>query len=177
MQLQIHKLHDLVSKSHIQQFSFFNFSSTQRNIFFLNAQLLYCMCGLKCVQPPFYLSNDLLLITGGLHLLRGSSLHRCCFAYDPWDCYSHRSLLPICKDSLVKFFQIFLLLSASFNSSSIGVYMCDQFSHLQGLFYVTQQVPWLHMLYAAIGAIVYTLVSKTWHNFLESTSALCFYVL
>ncbi|KAG8000760.1 Protein lifeguard 2, partial [Nibea albiflora] len=26
-----------------------------------------------------------------------------------------------------------------------------------GLSYVTQQVPWLHMLYAAIGAIIYTL--------------------
>lgn len=31
------------------------------------------------------------------------------------------------------------------------------------LFSVTQQVPWLHMLYAAIGAIIYTLVGAHSH--------------
>lgn len=36
------------------------------------------------------------------------------------------------------------------------------------LAYVTQQVPWLHMLYAAIGAIIYTLVSPHLHEFRES---------
>lgn len=35
-------------------------------------------------------------------------------------------------------------------------------SHSEAFSCVTQQVPWLHMLYAAIGAIVYTLVSLTW---------------
>lgn len=41
-----------------------------------------------------------------------------------------------------------------------------------GLSCVTQQVPWLHMLYAAIGAIVYTLVSLYWHEFKHFSFAL-----
>lgn len=40
-----------------------------------------------------------------------------------------------------------------------GGRICVTGCMLKGLSYVTQQVPWLHMLYAAIGAVVYTLVS------------------
>lgn len=134
MQLQIHKLHVLASTWHIQPtFKKFFIATSLRNLKRKEKIYFHCsfMCGLKRVLAPFHPFNDLFLIIGGLHLLRGISLHSCCFAHDHWDCYIHRALLPICENSLVKSFNIFLLLCVNFSSSSKGVYMCDQFSHLK----------------------------------------------
>lgn len=112
----------------------------------------------------FHPVNDLFLITGGLHLLRGISLYCCCFTHDRWDCNGHRALLPICEDRSLKFFNLCSLLAFLCARSSSSVrYICSTEFTLRGLSFVNQQVPWLHMLYAAIGAIVYTLVSLlTW---------------
>lgn len=106
----------------------------------------------------FHPVNNLFLITGGLHLLRGTSLYCCCFTHDSWDCYSRRALLSIREDSLVKFSNLFSLLVFLSARSSVECICVTDFT-FRGLSDVTQQVPWLHMLYAAIGAIVYTLVS------------------
>lgn len=101
------------------------------------------LCVWKCVH--FHPANDSFLITGGLHLLRGISRYCCRFAHDHRDCYSHRPLLPICEDPLDP-------------ALSREVVICVVSFKSRRLFSVTQQVPWLHMLYAAIGAIIYTLV-------------------
>lgn len=123
-------------------------------------QIDFSFMWLEVYELHFHPVNDLFLITGGLHLLRGTSLYFCRFAYDHWDCYSCRPLLPIREGSLVKFFNAFsLLLFLSVRSSSSVGCICVADFTFRGLSYVTQQVPWLHMLYAAIGAIVYTLVS------------------
>lgn len=45
----------------------------------------------------------LLHITGGLHLLRGTSLCRCHPAHDHWDCDGRRPRLPIREDSFLAF--------------------------------------------------------------------------
>lgn len=129
---------------------------------------------LKAYRLHFHPVNDLFLITGGLHLLRGISLYCRCFTHDRWDCYGHRALLPIREDSLLKFFNLFPLLAflCARSSSSVGCICSTEFT-LRGLSFVNQQVPWLHMLYAAIGAIVYTLVSLlTWIRGVHSSLVL-----
>lgn len=119
------------------------------------------LCCLKHISSThFHPVNDLFLITGRLHLLRWISLYCCRFAHDYWDRYSRRPLLPICKDSLPKSFNLFsLLMFLSERSSSLVGCISVTDSTFRGLSCVTQQIPWLHMLYAAIGAIIYTLVS------------------
>lgn len=61
---------------------------------------------------------------------------------------------------------------SQYEEYQLRVLLCDWF-HIHRLSYVTQQVPWLHMLYAAIGAVIYTLVSLLSHEFVGE----CFWVL
>lgn len=69
---------------------------------------------------------------------------------------------------LVKFFNLFrlLLFLGVRRSGSVGCISVTDFT-FRGRSCVTLQVPWLHMLYAAIGAIVYTLVSL-FHHYMNS---------
>lgn len=118
----------------------------------------------------FHPVNSLFLITGGLHLLRGTSLHCCRFAHSHWDCYSRRALIQICENSLSGHILLFPPLFSLQQLSHRRRVRASDFT-FRDLFYVTQQVPWLHMLYAAIGAIIYTLVSPNRHMSLRSLSA------
>lgn len=169
MQLEMNKLH------------FFGWYMTPNVYYFFLILIPFQMiltalsCGLKHINFTFIPVNDLFLITGGLHLLRRTSLH--CFrsAHDHWDCHGHRALLPICEDSLVRCFHLFsrLVFLSVRSCSAVGCIFVTG-STFRGLSYVTQQVPWLHMLYASIGAVIYTLVSPHSHEFKERIVTLVF---
>ena len=98
------------------------------------------------------------LLKGGFHILRWALLHsrNCCHGYG--DHHSHHALLPICQYELTSYNDLTILT----HNRKWKEHLC--MSEVWDLVYTfTRQVPWLHMLYAAIGAIVYTLVSSHSH--------------